>query len=225
MDAQTFRDLEIFEVEGGARSLFELLDTTRTAGGSKVLRSRMRQPFSSADRIRRVQDAVRYIAAHRAAFDLPPGEIVLTVVEGYIYSALTLSWRDRRLSCFLSFEIRFGEAKEFWQITRGVQTTARLIRALKQLLERPQLANPPGELATIVGELRTAVEALSAERLSAEGEAQLSAWRLMRLDQTLLPRTRTSRAPGSKPMNAAAGSSSITRCVLASPRSASVSGS
>jgi len=186
MDSQTFRDLEIFEVEGGARSLFELLDTTRTAGGSKVLRSRMRQPFSNADRIRRVQDAVRYIAAHRAAFDLLPGEIVLTVVEGYIYSALTLITARSPIELFLeSLEIRFGEAKEFWQITRGVQTTARMIRALKQLLERPQLADPPGELATIVGELRTAVDTLSAVRLPAEGEAQLSAWRLMRLDQTL----------------------------------------
>src|SRR5687768_13972641 len=51
MDRQTFRDLEIFEAEGGAPSIFDLLNYTRTSGGSKVLQARLRTPWSKAERI------------------------------------------------------------------------------------------------------------------------------------------------------------------------------
>ena len=37
MDRQTYRDLEVFETQGSAPTLFDLLNRTRTAGGAKVL--------------------------------------------------------------------------------------------------------------------------------------------------------------------------------------------
>jgi len=186
MDAQSFRDLEIFEVEGGAKSVFDLLDTTRTAGGAKVLRARMRRPFSNVDRIRRVQDSLRHIEAHRQAFGQLPGEIVLTVVEKYVHSALTVVMAKNSIELFLeSLEIRFGEAKEYWQIMHGVQASARMIRSLKHFVEAPELASAPGELAELVDELRTHVNLPAFAKLPVEGEGQIRVWRLMRLDQIL----------------------------------------
>jgi DNA mismatch repair protein MutS len=56
IDAQTFRDLEVFESETGETCLFQFCNLTRNAGGAKVLRRRMERPWSNADRIRATQE-------------------------------------------------------------------------------------------------------------------------------------------------------------------------
>ncbi len=48
IDNQTFRDLEIFECHDGSRSVFDLLNKTRTSGGEAKLRALFRQPKSRA---------------------------------------------------------------------------------------------------------------------------------------------------------------------------------
>jgi DNA mismatch repair ATPase MutS len=52
LDAHTFKDLEVFESQARAMSLFQFCNLSRTDGGAKVLRRRMEQPWSNAARIR-----------------------------------------------------------------------------------------------------------------------------------------------------------------------------
>ena len=68
MDAQTYRDLEIFEATTGA-SVYDICNLTRTGGGAKLLRARMRKPWATLDKIRAVQDSLTFIIEHRDALD------------------------------------------------------------------------------------------------------------------------------------------------------------
>jgi DNA mismatch repair ATPase MutS len=69
--AQTYRDLEIFEAATGA-SVYDICNLTRTGGGAKLLRTRMRKPWSKPEQIRAVQDSLTFIIEHRDAFDKLP---------------------------------------------------------------------------------------------------------------------------------------------------------
>src|SRR5512146_3248577 len=86
VDEQTFRDLEVFEAQGGAASLFDLLNRTRTSGGSDALKARFRRPLARVDRIRAVQDSLRHIGDHRASFDLLPDQGMLAGLQHYLHS-------------------------------------------------------------------------------------------------------------------------------------------
>src|SRR5688572_7820333 len=74
IDSQTFGDLEVFEAAGGGRSLYDLIDQTRTTGGARVLKGRMRRPSTSVPRIREIQQSLAHIAGHRVAFDRLPSD-------------------------------------------------------------------------------------------------------------------------------------------------------
>ena len=89
VDAQTFRELEIFNAAGGAPSLFDVLNRTRTAGGRDALLRRFRQPLLSSHEIVDVQDALRFIQGNRATFDLLPHDGQLKTVQNYLHANFT----------------------------------------------------------------------------------------------------------------------------------------
>jgi DNA mismatch repair ATPase MutS len=66
MDAQTYKDLEIFEGEGGKTSVFDLCNMTRTDGGAKALRHRMQKPWARPDKILAVQESLAFLLSHRS---------------------------------------------------------------------------------------------------------------------------------------------------------------
>ena len=72
LDAHTFKDLEIFETDSDAKSLFDYCNYTRTEGGSKLLRKRMELPWCDAEAIRTTQASIAFIFAHREIFQLAP---------------------------------------------------------------------------------------------------------------------------------------------------------
>ncbi len=63
LDAQTLRSLEIFDGSGGAPSLLQTLDETRTPMGGRHLRQWLRQPLLDASEIMRRQDHVAWLCA------------------------------------------------------------------------------------------------------------------------------------------------------------------
>jgi DNA mismatch repair protein MutS len=67
LDEQTVRSLEIFESAPGTPSLLNALDETRTAMGGRLLRRWLRQPLLDAVEIRRRQEQVAWLVAHREA--------------------------------------------------------------------------------------------------------------------------------------------------------------
>ena len=83
LDAQTLKDLEIFEAETDGTSLFDLCDFTRNLQGARALKNRMQRPWSNPDRIRNVQDSLLFIQENRKAFNNLPTFVTTELVENY----------------------------------------------------------------------------------------------------------------------------------------------
>ena len=191
MDRQSFRDLELFETEGGAPTLFDLINRTRTNGGAKVLRNRMRHPWSKLPRIRSVQDSIRHIIAHRKAFDILPSDSALHAFEKYMHSGLPLITTDNRFEFALeAMEIRWSDFRGYWQIMKGVERTAALLRTLRRFCARPELASVPGDLEPLLAEMRELLDHPSFQSLPAEGWGEQWFWQVLRLDSMLRWRER-----------------------------------
>lgn len=186
VDEQTLADLEIFAAQGGAPSLLDLLDRTRTVGGSRVLRARFQRPLGSLEGIRAVQDALRHITSHRPPFNLLPGEGMLAGVELYLQSNLSLVGSGSRLGAlFEALEVRLADYKEYRQTVIGVRRTARMIHMLARLSDRPEFVEAPGELGSCFREMRALLARPGLSGLPLDGEGELPWWRIMRVDRAL----------------------------------------
>ncbi len=186
VDDQTLADLEIFAAQGGAPSLFDLLNRTRTVGGTRVLRARFRRPPATHEGIRAVQDSLRHIARHRPPFNLLPGEVMLAGVELYLQSNLSLVMTRSRVGALLeALEVRLADFKEYRETVMGVRRTARMIRTLARLADRPELADAPGELGGRLREMRALLARPALAHLPLDGEGELPWWRIMGVDRVL----------------------------------------
>lgn len=186
LDAHTYRDLEIFLAEGGGMSLYDLCNYTKTDGGAKALRARMRKPFSSAAKIRAVQESLVFLLANRQHFDRLPSDIATATVEKYLHGALPLVMSDNRFEFWIgALEVRFGDFRPYSRIVRGVQATSAVIRALRRIANAPALRSVPGELGGIVEEVRALLARPAFELISPQERLDLSAWRTLTIDRTL----------------------------------------
>lgn len=153
MDRQTFRDLEIFEADG--ISLFELLNRTRTNGGQKALEARLRSPWSSGQRIRAVQDSLRFIDQHRAIFDAIPGESMISAIEHYLGCGLSVaSVRNRAEVVVEAVALRVTDVRGHWVMSQGITRMLKLLQALRQMAFVAAVSDAPGELGALLGEMR-----------------------------------------------------------------------
>jgi len=175
IDDPSWRDLEIFRARGAGRSVHGLLSLTRTSGGAKVLWRRMARPWSSAHRIREVQDSVRYVIAHRAAFDCIPAEVVAHGVSEYLNGGLPVVSSMNPLVTFLEgFTTRWGEVRMYARITQGVLKTTKMIRGLRRVLDPSCFPSPiPGELGVLLEEMRGLLS-----RRAFEGMPSVESWHL-----------------------------------------------
>jgi DNA mismatch repair ATPase MutS len=186
MDAQTYRDLEIFEAEGGAQSVFDLCNVTRTDGGARALRARMKKPFSSPARIRAVQDSISAILDHRLAFERLPSDLVTTAVEKYVQGSLPLITSDNPFEFFVgALEVRFGEVRPWTRIVRGVQATSAMIRSLRRLLGSVEMRTAKGEVGALIEEMRTLVARPALAIVPDEERWDLPSWTILRIDHVL----------------------------------------
>jgi DNA mismatch repair ATPase MutS len=184
VDEQTFRDLEIFEGEGGAPSLFDLCNLTRTLAGAKVLRGRMRRPWCAPERILAVQQSILGIQQHRTAFEALPGEHLVASIERYFHSGLPLLSTPNRAQFFLeALELRFGDMIKYWRIVEGVLRTADMLHGLRGMFQGQDLSIAAGDVAPWLAELRTLVDRPAFAALPAHGTTELSFQRALRLDR------------------------------------------
>src|SRR5512146_2213172 len=185
VDEQTFRDLEVFEAQGGAPSLFDLLNRTRTSGGSDALKARFRRPLARADRIRAVHDSLRHIADHRSSFDMLPDQGMLAGLQHYLHSNLTLITRTKGLDYLVEAWLARLDRKLYRQTVSGVLRTANALRALGRFAALRALDDAPGERGGFIREMRELVARPTLARLATERPDGKS-WRAMlRLDREL----------------------------------------
>jgi DNA mismatch repair protein MutS len=184
MDAQTFKDLEIFETEQEGASLFDLCNATRTEGGAKALRARMRRPWSNPGKIRAVQDSLAYVMANRHLFDRLPTDVVTNGVETYLNGALPLVMSDNVFEFWLgAIEVRFGDFRPYGRIVRGVQATSTVVRALRRLVAAPELAAAPGELGQRLAEIRALLARPALGMVREDDMWGEKGWAVLRVDQ------------------------------------------
>jgi DNA mismatch repair protein MutS len=186
MDRQAYYDLEIFEADHDAPGLFDLLNRTRTNGGEKALRARWKKPWSSPERILSVQASLRYVIEKRAVFDLLPSELIVYSVEQHLHSGLPILEGRHALDLFFEIlELRFQEAKNYRRTVTGVERTGRFVNALRRLTARSEVQDVPGELRSMLQEMRELVALPALAGLPREGEGELSWWRTMRTDRII----------------------------------------
>jgi hypothetical protein len=159
MDGHTYKDLEIFEGEGGKTSVFDLCNLTRTDGGAKALRQRMKKPWSRPEKIVALQESLSFILAHRMPFDRLPSNATTRVLEKYLHGSLPLMSGNGLLEFWTgALELRFGgDFRPYMRIVRGVNATAALIRTLRRISAAAELQHATRDVARILDEVRTLV--------------------------------------------------------------------
>ena len=184
MDAQTFRDLEIFASETAGNCLFDWCNYTRNIKGARVLQARMLRPISSPARIHEVQASISFLVANEDCFERLPSYVTTDLVEQYIHGILPLAMSTNPLEFFFAMlDIRFGDDLRYHKIMHGVESTSTLIRALRLITGQPELATAPGELGGILAEIRTLLAAPGFSMITERKVWDMRAWTILRIDQ------------------------------------------
>lgn len=184
MDPQTYRDLEIFEGEGGASSLYDLINTTRSGGGAKALKDRMKRPWASAPRIRAVQESLAFIREHRSSFERLLTDTTTGTVEKYLTGSLPMLTSDSKWEFWVwALEVRFGDFRPYNRIVRGVHAASGMIRALRRVSGSPELLGAPGEVGTLIREMRELLGHPSFQLIGETDGWDLPAWKVLRTDR------------------------------------------
>ncbi|WP_237057290.1 MutS-related protein [Microbulbifer sediminum] len=186
LDSHTFKDLEIFEAGTGQASLFDFCNQSRTEGGAAVLRQRMKHPWSTAARIRSTQESLTFIAAHPQAFRKLPSAYVIDSTEAYIREILpAVDYRNPIEFALGALQMWSNQDSHYFSIVRGVQATARMIRALRTFLRQPELTSLSGELVPLIREMRSLLKRPLISRAPDHEIGHWGMWRILRLDQVL----------------------------------------
>ena len=188
IDEHTFKDLEIFETESDAKSLFERCNFTRTEGGSKLLRQRFESPWCEPDRIKSTQLSVAFINSHREIFAKLPAYIVQSV-ESYQREILLGVTKENAIEFYIqSTNIYFNHDRHYRSLVRGVQYTCSVIRGLREFVGHRELENAEGEIVPHLEELREILSEEWVEEIPAERVAGSWPWQNFRWDQTFRQR-------------------------------------
>lgn len=188
LDAETQRDLDLFEPEGA--SLFSYCDHCRTDAGKRALRQRMEAPSANGAQIARTQRALVFINANRASFKNLPSEYVALNTERYLTSAYPSIHQQGAIEFHLAAFVFWRNDDQFYtKIVRGEAVTRRYIGSMRRLCAAvAQLTEAAGEDAGELGPLlREASEILQQPKLLAihEAEEPRFHWGKLRMDQVL----------------------------------------
>ena len=181
VDAQTLRDLEIFDGRDGRPSIFKWLDTTKTDRGSRRLRQRFRQPSSDPCEIRATHDAIRTIISNREAFRQIPSQYLISGFENYYHWRVTAPASGRGVAFLIDASQIRVDYRQYIQVSTGVRQAAYMVRALDQIVALT--ANPRGELAKLFIEIRVLLSAINMASLPAKGPDKWHWWSILRADQ------------------------------------------
>lgn len=155
LDERTLADLGVFEGRGGAKSLFEFCNRTRTRGGSRALKARMRAPLVDVEAIAAVQAALRFMAGAEASLAKLPSAYLVSNVERYLRLPVPASKDGGLVAGLRGIALWIDDFRQFTALAHGVDVTRRFLLALRDLTADPRLADAPGALAPLLGRLRT----------------------------------------------------------------------
>ena len=183
LDAHTREDLKLFSADSNSISLFNFCNLCKTEGGEKVLRRRMEMPWATGERIRATQEAISFIHAHRDTFSELPSGVVAKRVIAYTQGFMPVVTQLNPVTFTISaFALKTNDDDFFIKIRRGVLFTRRLLRSLRQVVQRVHAAHVGGEMAPLVKEMQTL---LDHPRLAQVPDDETGGfWKILRIDQT-----------------------------------------
>ena len=183
LDAQTFKDLEIFRSETGGTSLIDFCNFTRNEQGARVLQRRMQNPWSDSAAISNTQESITFINSQRWSFNRLPSFASTEIVENYFHGVLPLTGDNVIEFSIGALEMRFGDPRSYGRIFRGVNASCEFIRALQHIVFQPELSDPAGELVQILAEMRRLLSHDGFTRLPNKETWDMNFWTIMRIDQ------------------------------------------
>ena len=183
LDAQTTKDLEIFDAEGEGKSLFQFCNLTRTEGGARALRRRMEHPWCNAARIAATQESITFILAQRQAFTNLPSAFLAARAEHYADEIMPSVAEQNAVEFGLgALSLWANNNRHYSAILYGVQVSCKLIVALRSFAKQAELASPVGELAPLLEEMNALLDLPRLLQIS-DGDVGRWAWKILRLDQ------------------------------------------
>ena len=192
IDAQTLKDLEVFEAPGGATSLFQLLDRTRTLGGRSRLRKRFQKPFADAASILDTQFSVEFAARNPGLFAEMPDEERLRELDAYLHAhhapvhARSDAWLAAR-----ALWARMRDPRMFEAVENGVEAATSLLRAVRAVAVGLRERGAPGPLGRIAARLDELTGSEEMEVLELDrGTRALRIWEVFARDRALRERLR-----------------------------------
>ncbi len=186
VDQQTFRDLEVFEAQDGQPGLFRLFDRARTRGGADVLRARFLAPMADPQRIRGVQASLRFILEHPDPFDRLPGQFAVSTFDNYNHWRLVPPVSRYALAAIVdAVQLLLESYPQYQQIARGARQTVRMIAAFRRLIDDPATGEAPGELGTMLAEVRELLGRPALAALPLAREERWHVWRILAVDRVL----------------------------------------
>lgn len=153
IDDQTLSDLAIFRPAGVGRSLFDLIDKTRSHGGSLVLAEMIRNPPSSREEILDIQSSVRFI--HDLGLRFPDWSRALS--DAARYAGLTWDVASNRSGPLLYLEaywvsVRYREMLE--DVRLGLRALQAIQSGIPELLRGILTDSSPVSLSGLAARIK-----------------------------------------------------------------------
>ncbi|MEM1434042.1 MAG: hypothetical protein AAGG11_08320 [Pseudomonadota bacterium] len=190
LDTHTRNDLQLFDADPDAPSLFKFCNRCRTDGGALALRRRMDAPWANAERIRATQAAIRFILGHPPVSTHFPAATLINNVQRYGREILPVIRQESPLEFpFAAFALWSQERRFYLRIGRGVVFTVRLLHAVHQFLEPLRDADSAGDLTALLKEM---ARLLDEDLMPAAQQAERGFWfwSTLRVDQAFRLRKR-----------------------------------
>ncbi|HPV57560.1 MAG TPA: hypothetical protein PKW61_10565, partial [Tenuifilaceae bacterium] len=135
-DRQTLTELEIFRDDKSGFNIFDLIDKTVTSGGRDFLKNQFQNPYTNADDIRNMQDALKAIIAEPAKFTVPFSKELMDSIEVYYFSKSEVLISTNPISRFfegLIYRIKYKDFKG--TALKGSKNTLHFVQIMKKYFD------------------------------------------------------------------------------------------
>lgn len=131
VDIQTLYDLDVFSENDNGQSIFKLLNFTRTPGGTDKLKSLLRKPFNSKEKIIENQRSILFFLSNKELRNIPVTKEMMDVLEMYFFSKNMPITSENGFSRF--FEVLFLKVKGWKKQQETIQGAQNTLIFFKQI--------------------------------------------------------------------------------------------
>ncbi|WP_207535319.1 MutS-related protein [Desertivirga arenae] len=132
IDQETYRDLDIFS-NGTAKSIFSILDKTRTKGAQFKLHKLMQAPTGDREVLNARQDCIRFLSVRQFDFDISYHQLEL--IEDYISLNRRCLGNNMIDALYDRLNYYFNPTQEYYNIISGIRELLSLISTLLEFLK------------------------------------------------------------------------------------------